>query len=560
VLVPGALSLVLAAVAPSPPADLLLEGATVYVAPDAPPARLSILVREGSIAFVGEPAEARRQAAGARAIDLTGRVVVPGLADAHGHLEGLGQAMEIADLRGATDAEEAGRRMAAMAAKLPQGAWVEGRGWDQNRWPDAAFPDARVLDRAVPGRPVLARRVDGHALWVNTAALAAAGVSAATPDPDGGRILRRPDGSPSGVLVDNAMSMVGKVRPAATPADVERWLVAAANACARVGLTEVQDASAYGPPAIAVLERLSSRGELPIRIYATVSPDEKTLPAEFRRGPRVGRGQEFLTVRALKAYADGALGSRGAALLAPYSDEPGWLGLPVMQPARLDDLALAARRNGWQLWIHAIGDRGNRVSLDAFHKAALAVPDAPPGGARPRIEHAQVVAPADLPRFASEGVIASMQPTHATSDMPWAEKRIGPERLAGAYAWKSLLRSGARLAGGSDFPVESEDPRLGFYAAVTRQDLQGRPAGGWTPAEKLSRAEALALFTTGAAYAAFEEDRRGRIAPRFEADLTAFGSDPMTAPTSAIPSAPVVLTIVGGRVTFSAGGATRPAP
>lgn len=231
-----------------------------------------------------------------------------------------------------------------------------------------------------------------------------------------------------------------------------------------------------------------------------------------------------------------------------------------MQPGRLDELALLVRRNGWQLWIHAIGDRGNRTSLDAFHKAALAVPDAPPGGTRPRIEHAQVLTLADLPRFASEGVIASMQPTHATSDMPWAEKRIGPERLAGAYAWKSLLRSGARLAGGSDFPVESEDPRLGFYAAVTRQDLQGRPAGGWMPAERLSRAEALALFTTGAAYAAFEEDRRGRIAPGFEADLTVFGADPMTAPVSAIPSVPVVLTLVGGRATFSAGGATRPAP
>jgi predicted amidohydrolase YtcJ len=548
------------AAAATPPANLLLEGATVYVSPDAPPARLSILVRQGSIAFVGEASEARRQAAGASAIDLTGRVILPGLADAHGHLEGLGQALEIADLRGAADAEEAGRRMAAMAARLPQGAWVEGRGWDQNRWPGADFPDAGVLDRAVPGRPALARRVDGHALWVNSAALKAAGVTASTKDPDGGRILRRPDGSPSGVLVDNAMALVWKVRPASTPADTERWLLAAMKACARVGLTEVQDASAYGPPAISILERLSSRGELPIRVYATVSPDEKTLPGAFRRGSRIGKGSDFLTVRAVKAYADGALGSRGAAMLAPYSDEAGWLGLPVMPPARLDELALAARKNGWQLWIHAIGDRGNRTSLDAFHKAALAVPDAPPGSARPRIEHAQVVSLADLPRFASEGVIASMQPTHATSDMSWAEKRIGPERLVGAYAWKSLLRSGARLAGGSDFPVESEDPRLGFYAAVTRQDLQGRPEGGWTPAEKLSRAEALALFTTGAAYAAFEEDRRGRIAPGFEADLTVLGADPMTVPASTIPSVPVVLTLVGGRVTFSAGGATRPAP
>ena len=558
-LIPGALCLVLAAAA-SPPADLLLEGATVYVAPDAPPARLSILVRHGSIAFVGEASEARRQGAGASTIDLTGRFVLPGLADAHGHLEGLGQALEIADLRGAADAEEAARRMAAKAAALPPGPWVEGRGWDQNRWPGTQFPDARVLDRALPGRPAIARRVDGHAIWVNSAALRAAGVSAATKDPDGGRILRRPDGSPSGVLVDNAMALVGKVRPASSAADVERWLLAATNACARVGLTEVQDASAYAPEALGVLEKLASRRELPIRVYATVSPDPKTLPGELRRGVRIGTGGDFLTVRAVKAYADGALGSRGAAMLAPYSDEPGWLGLPVTPPERLDELALVARRSGWQLWIHAIGDRGNRTSLDAFRKAALAVPDAPAGGERPRIEHAQVVALADLPRFASEGVIASMQPTHATSDMPWAEKRIGPERLAGAYAWKSLLRLGARLAGGSDFPVESEDPRFGFYAAVTRQDLKGRPERGWMPAEKLSRAEALALFTTGAAFAAFEEDRRGRIAPGFDADLTVLGADPMTVAPSGIPSVPVVLTLVGGRVAFAASGAARPAP
>jgi predicted amidohydrolase YtcJ len=540
-----------AAAAPAPQADLILDGATVYVAPDAPPATLSILVRGGKIVFVADPLEVRRQAPRARGIDLSGRFVFPGFVDAHGHLEGLGHSLEVADLRGARDAAEAARRMAAKAAALPSGVWGEGRGWDQNPWPGSAFPDARDLDAVLPDRPATAGRVDGHAIWVNSAALKAAGITGATPDPVGGRILRRPDGSPSGVLIDNAKALVERVRAGASAADRERWLLAATRACARVGLTEVHDASGYGPDSLAALERLAASTALPIRVYATVSPEPKLLAESFRRGIRIGTGADLLTVRAVKGYADGALGSRGAALLADYADEPGWRGLPVTAPERLEELALTARRNGWQLWIHAIGDRGNRVALDAFRKAVLAVPKAPVGGARPRLEHAQVVAIEDLPRFGFEGIIASMQPTHATSDMPWAEKRVGPDRIAGAYAWKTLLKSGAKLAGGSDFPVESEDPRLGFYAAVTRMDLEGRPEGGWRPAERLSRAEALALFTTGAAWAAFEEERHGRIAPGFDADLTVFASDPMTVPASRIPSVPVVLTLVGGRVAWS---------
>jgi predicted amidohydrolase YtcJ len=560
------LLLAAAAPAPAPEPDLILEGASVYVAPDAPPAKLSILVRGGKIAFVASPQDVRRQAPKARVIDLTGRFVFPGWADAHGHLEGLGFALETADLRGAADAAEAASRIAAKAAALPPGVWAEGRGWDQNRWPGAAFPDAKDLDRMLPDRPAVAGRVDGHALWVNSAALRLAGITSETQDPEGGRILRRPDGSPSGVFVDNAKALVERVRSASSQADRERRLLAAMRSCASFGLTEVQDASAYGPEEVEILARLAARGDLPIRVYATVSPDPKRLAESFLRGPRIGGGADFLTVRAVKGYADGALGSRGAALLDDYTDEPGNRGLMVTPVERLDALAVEARRNGWQLWIHAIGDRGNRAALDAFRKAVLAVPEAPLGGTRPRIEHAQVVAVEDLPRFGFEGVIASIQPTHATSDMPWAEKRVGPSRIEGAYAWKSLLRSGARLAGGSDFPVESEDPRLGFYAAVTRQDRSGKPQGGWRPSERLSRAEALALFTSNAAWAVFEEKSRGRIAAGFEADLTVFGADPMAVADSAIPEIPVVLTMVGGRVsafpkaeTRAAAAAPRPA-
>jgi predicted amidohydrolase YtcJ len=335
--------------------------------------------------------------------------------------------------------------------------------------------------------------------------------------------------------------------------DFERRVLAAARACARVGLTEVQDASAYGPEEIAVLGRLAGSGALPIRVYATVSPEPERLAAAFQRGQRQGGGRDFLTVRAVKAYADGALGSRGAALLADYSDEPGNRGLLVTPPERLNALARETREKGWQLWIHAIGDRGNRIALDAYAKARAAVPNPPAGGERPRIEHAQVVALEDIPRFGSEGVIASIQPTHATSDMGWAERRVGRNRIAGAYAWRRLKASGARLAGGSDFPVESENPLLGFDAAVTRRDLSGNPPGGWRPEEKLTRTEALALFTADAAWAAFEESRRGRIAPGFEADLTVLSSDPMKVPEKDLPAISAVMTLVGGRIAWSAG-------
>jgi hypothetical protein len=546
----GPLALALTLAAPGPAADLLLENATVYASASASPAKASIVAGGGKVLFVGDPSRARALAPDVRAVDLKGRFVFPGLADAHLHLSGVGKALEIVKLQGAASAEEAAARIQSAAAELPAGSWVEARGWDQNRWPGTQFPDARILDEALPGRAVIARRVDGHAIWVSTAALKAAGIDASTKDPDGGRIVRRADGSPSGVLVDNAASLVYKVLPPATAADLERQLLAGAAACAALGLTEIQDASGYGPETIAVLERLAARGALPIRVYATVSPAKGVLEESFAKGTRVGGGSDFLTVRAVKAYADGALGSRGAALLADYADEPGKRGLLVTPPERLSEVALAARRAGWQLWIHAIGDRGNRVALEAFESAAAALPKAPEGATRPRIEHAQVVAPEDFPRFARDGVIASIQPTHATSDMPWAEDRLGPARIAGAYAWRRLRNAGARLAGGSDAPVESENPLLGFYAAVTRRDLEGKPPGGWRAGERLSRAEALALFTSDAAYAAFEESWRGRIEPGFAADLTILERDPMAVPEEEIPSVKVFATVVNGRAVY----------
>jgi predicted amidohydrolase YtcJ len=529
--------------ADAPPADpgTLFRGASVYTAWDETPRRAAILVRDGRIVSVGNEAEARAAAPEAKVVDLAGAVLVPGLVDAHGHVRSLGALRRMIDCRGLSK-EEILLRVRALSASAAKGAWIRGRSWDQNRWADTAFPTAADLEAASPRVPVVLGRVDGHALWVNGAALRAAGITKATLDPPGGRIERLKDGSPAGVLVDNAMNLVTRAIPAPGPEEIRKDILAGLEACAKAGLTGVGEASGSSAADLAIYEALAREGKLPVRVYATVGPDG--LDAALARGPvAVGR----YTLRSVKLYADGALGSRGAALLDDYSDAPGNRGLDVTPPAGIASIAEKAFRGGFQVWTHAIGDRANRTTLDAYEKGLEAVK---PVDARPRIEHAQVVAPGDAERFARLGVIASVEPTHATSDWIWAEGRLGKERVKGAYAWRTLLRAGARLAGGSDFPVESEDPLLGIYAAVTRQETNGKPPGGWHPEEGLGRAEALRLFTSDAAYAEFAEKRRGRIEPGFDADFTVLDRDlfaPGT-PAAEMLKAKVVMTVVGGEI------------
>jgi predicted amidohydrolase YtcJ len=342
------------------------------------------------------------------------------------------------------------------------------------------------------------------------------------------------------------MDLVTRAIPAPGPDEARKDIVAGLEACAKAGLTGVGEASGSSLADLAIYESLAKEGKLPIRVYATVGPDG--LGAAIARGPvAVGR----YTLRAVKIYADGALGSRGAALLADYSDQAGNRGLDVTPPDEIEKIAEKAFRGGFQPWIHAIGDRGNRQALDAYEKALEAVK---PADARPRIEHAQVVAPGDFERFAKLGVIASVEPTHATSDWSWAEARLGKDRVKGAYAWRTFLKAGVHLAGGSDFPVESEDPMLGVFAAVTRQEPGGKPPGGWRPEEGLGRAEALRLFTLDAAYAEFAEKRRGRIEPGFDADFTVLDREifaPGT-PAGEILKAKVVMTVVGGEIVYRA--------
>ncbi|HSK05846.1 MAG TPA: amidohydrolase [Kofleriaceae bacterium] len=535
---------------PSSAATLVLVGGDVRTLDPERPAATAIAIRGDRILAVGADAEVRRLAGpGARVIELAGKTVTPGLVDAHCHLHGLGADLENVSVRGLSSEAETVQAMAAAAATRPAGEWLIGRGWDQNRWPGQAFPTKAALDAAVSDRPVLLRRIDGHAVWVNSKALAAAGVTAATPDPQGGKIVRGAGGEPTGVLVDTAMGLVDAVVPAPTAEHRERRIRAAARRAVEVGLTGVHEMGIDDATA-AVYRALAERGELPLRVHAFLSGDAGDV-ARVRRNPEpaVGRFQ----LRGVKFYADGALGSRGARLSADYDDDRGNRGLWVSPPEQLAFAVEVATSAGWQVAVHAIGDAAIGAVLDAL----LAAQRKYPGEHRPRIEHLQVLAPADLPRLVEARAIASMQPTHATSDMPWAEQRVGAERIKGAYAWRAVIDAGVPVAAGSDFPVEEVSPLHGIYAAVTRQDGRGEPAGGWYPAQRMTLDEALTAFTYGAAYAGFAEDTRGRLAPGRLADLTVL--DGVLAADRSLLERKVALTIVGGEIVYEArpGGASR---
>ena len=530
---------------PAPPTDrgTLFIGSTVAVGPNqTPQSDIAIYVEEGVIREIGPGSTMRRTHAGATIVDGTGATILPGLTDAHGHLLGLGLGLQTADLVGAESFEEVIERVRQRAASTPGSGWLVGRGWDQNDWPVREFPTAAPLDGAFGDRPVYLRRVDGHAAVANSAAMRLAGVSAATPDPEGGRILRDAQGNPTGVFIDAAMDLVSRAIPQPSAEQIKAAVLASANEIAANGLTEMHDAGIDAATITAVRE-LIDEGRFPIRVYAMLGDDDTLLADWFARGPLVGHGNR-LTVRAVKLYADGALGSRGAALLAPYSDDPHNVGLMLATPEHLEDVARRGRKAGFQINTHAIGDRGNRNVLDAYIRAGVT------GAERYRVEHLQVLEPGDLEKLTRHGIIASMQPTHATSDMYWAEDRVGPQRILGAYAWRKVLDRGGRIALGSDFPVERVNPFHGLHAAETRQDQKQWPDGGWYPDQRLTRAEALRGFTLDAAYAAFEEDSRGTIEPGKLADFTIVDGNFFTMPASDVWKTKVRATVVGGKVVY----------
>jgi predicted amidohydrolase YtcJ len=508
---------------------------------------LAVYATDGVVREIGRGSDLRREHAAARIIDARGGTILPGLTDAHGHLYGLGLALDVVDLAGANSYDEVIARTRARSEHAAANEWILGRGWDQNRWADRQFPTAPALDAAIAGHPVWLKRVDGHAGLANTAALRAAGITAATPDPEGGRIIRDAAGNPTGVFVDGAMSLVEEKIPAPSFALRKKRVLAAAREIARNGLTEMHDAGAEEGTIRAVKE-LIDEGLFPIRVYMMLTDDAHLIDSYFSSGPLLDYGHR-LTVRSIKMYADGALGSRGAALIAPYSDDPGNSGLLLAKPEHLADVATRARAHGFQVNTHAIGDRGVDNVINGYEAAGVTPSE------RFRIEHYQVVTPADFTRLGRDGIIASMQPTHATSDMPWAERRLGPERIRGAYAWRTVLDTKGRLALGSDFPVESVNPFLGIHAAVTRQDQQGNPPGGWYPEQRLTLLEAIRGFTSDAAFAAFEETSRGTIEPGKLADFTIVEGDLSATPASDLWKARVLYTVVGGEMVYD--GVTR---
>ncbi|BDG07700.1 amidohydrolase [Anaeromyxobacter paludicola] len=516
------------------------------------------LVRDGKFACVGTLPDCLAQTRpNVPVLDLGRGVAVPGLVDAHGHVYGFGRSLLEVHCEGTRGEEECAARVAERARRAPPGTWIRGRGWNQEEWPASRFPSERSLTVAVPEHPVLLMRNDGHAAWVNEAALAAAGIDAATPDPDGGRILHYPDGRPSGVLVDNAVDLVAQRLAKPAPAELEEGILRALRELLALGLTEVHDAGCDGDT-LEAYRRLAEAGRLPIRVYAMIDgqqpmPEVERLMALWKATPEVGR----LTVRAVKLYADGALGSRGAAISSEYADDlPGNRGLWMTPPAELRARIEAVARAGFQPAVHAIGDRANAEVLKDF--AALAEAGIALEPLRPRLEHAQFLPPEDVHLLKDHWCVASMQPLHAVRDAPWVEKRLGKDSpiLAGAYAWKTVLRYGVPLAFGSDFPIESPDPRLGLLAAELRTPETGAP---WQPEQRITRLEALRAYTRGAAVAALASGRRGEIRAGQDADLTVFAADPLTVTPRELSRLRVLRVVVGGRTELG-GTAAGPAP
>jgi predicted amidohydrolase YtcJ len=500
----------------------------------------SLVVREGRVAFAGRRGDIN-PAPGEPTLDLGGRTVLPGLVDGHGHLMLLAKARLELRLSQAGSEEEIAGLVGGAAARLKAGEWIAGRGWDQSRWPGQRFPTRASLDRAAPGHPVALVRVDGHATWANSAALGRASITRRTPDPAGGRIERNERGEPTGLLIDLAQDLIRSLVPPPSEERFDEAVEAVIAECLAKGLTGAHEPG-VDLAAVASYTRLIGRGRFPFRVFAALS-GRKAWGQYRERGTPQSVGDGLLTVGAVKLWLDGALGSRGAALHAPYCDDPTNTGLVLVPPEEVERVTREAVDRGFKVWVHAIGDRANTLALDVFEKVLAG------RGPRPRlrVEHAQILAPADIPRFARLGVVPSMQPTHCTSDMRWAADRLGPERLEGAYAWRSVLDSGAYIAGGSDFPVEDANPFYGIHAAVTRRPREGDDPR-WQPAQRMTREEAVRAFTIWNARSIGQDAGQGSLEPGKRADLIALSDDIFTCAEETIAAITPTVTMVGGDV------------
>jgi len=503
---------------------------------------------QGKVTQLHTTAESIKASTANERVNGEGATLLPGLIDAHGHVTSYGKALSAVDLVGSASKVDAADRVRAYIDANPGREWILGRGWNQVLWPGKQFPDRAALDAISGDKVVALNRIDGHAMWVNSRALELAGISRNTPDPEGGQIIRDADGRATGVLIDNAMTLVEQIMPPDSDADMREYALTAMRDLARYGLTSVHDAGITAQE-VRAYQALREEQAMPIRIYAMLSVLDPANDSYLREGPLLDP-QDMLVVRSVKISADGALGSRGAALFEDYSDEPGQKGLLLVNSEQLDHHMGRSMAAGYQVCIHAIGDLANARVLDYFEAMIKRYDNR---ALRHRNEHSQIIRPQDIPRFAQLGVVASIQPTHATSDKNMAGDRLGEDRLDGAYAWKKLLDSGAHLAGGSDFPVESPNPFFGLHAAVTRQSQDNEPAGGWLPEEKLNRYQSLSLFTEWAAWAAHQENVIGRLLPGYAADFILVQDDYFRVPAPDIWKNKVLATWVAGQRVYPMG-------
>ena len=542
----------LAACSSNRSADLVLRNGNVITLDPANPKAEAVAIAGDRIVFVGTSEEvAKYQGANTRVVDLEGATVVPGLADAHYHLSGVGEREMTLNLEG-TDSKEAFlARVKERVDRAQPGAWVTGRGWIETFWTPPAFPTRQDLDRIAPNNPVILSRADGHASIANTKALEAAGVTKDTPAPPGGALNKDARGELTGMLIDAAQRLVYRHVPDPTPAELDSMLVIGARRSVELGWTQIHDAGVSWDE-IGRIRRLLGDNRLSLRLYEAVFGPGPAADSLLANGAGIDEFGGRLTVRTIKTGIDGALGSRGALLLEPYSDDRATSGLLTTDTAAYRTMLQRALERGIQVETHAIGDGGNRLTLDFYQSAFEAVPADRRGVKEPRfrIEHAQIVDPADIPRFKQLGVIPSMQPSHAIGDLYFAPSRLGARRLEGAYAWKTFLDAGVPVPGGSDAPVERGEPMIEYYAAVARRDIRGNagPDSLWHPEQRVSREEALKMFTVYPAFAAFQEDVRGTITAGKWADLTVLDQDILTVPAAEILRAKTVMTIIAGEI------------
>ena len=535
-------------------ADVVFKNGSIYTNRDGAPRAEAIAVRDGRIVLVGTNLEvAPYERVAPRVVDLKGRTMLPGFVDAHVHLSGIGQREATLNLEGVASLEAFLGAVKAEVQKKKSGEWLKGRGWIETFWKPPVFPTRADLDKVAPDNPVILIRADGHAAVVNSAALRIANIDKTTPNPFGGEISKDASGKPNGMLIDHAQALVAKNIPPETAADLERYLLLGVERELSLGWTEVQIAGNSWDE-VEMLRKLYKEGKIKLRIYDAVSGPGEGAARLLQQGPSIGEFGGRFTVRTIKIHYDGALGSRGAALLEPYADSAETSGFLTQKDEVLAPLFADALRRGIQVETHAIGDRANRSILDLYEKALASVPPAERKVTEPRyrVEHAQIVDPVDAARYVKLGVIPSMQPSHAISDLHFAGRRLGEARLDRAYSWRRFLAQGSIVAGGSDAPVERGEPLIEFYAAVARKDLKGFQGEGWHAEQVMSRDEALKAFTLWPAVAAFEEKERGIIEPGRVADLTVFSADVMQVPVEEIPKAKCLATIIGGEVVYQA--------